>query len=139
MAKLYYIADLVFEDARNPLTVADAVFRAEAPFDGEILGSRNGPVVTGHIQNGGTGAGTYTEIQIRNTTTGRDYFTTAPRFNVDDEDTNGRAVLSGGVLGMEPTFKAGDILALDINAIPGGSNSAQAVIYLTCGYWRSVD
>jgi len=137
--KLYYVADLEFALDEDPITTGDGKSLVECPFDGEILGARNGPLATGHIEDVGTGTGTYTEIQIRNTDTGRDYFTTKPRFNVDDGDVNGRAVLSGGVLRVEPTFKQGNLLALDVDSLPSGNDSARATVWLTCGFWRQVD
>ena len=139
MTKLYYVCDLALEDLSNPITVGDAKFRASMPFDGEILGNASGPRITGHIQNAGTGAGTSTDIQVRNVTTGRDYFSTLPAFEVDNKDANGRCILSGGVLRVEPTFRTADVLALDVDVIPGGANSAQAQVFLTVGMWREVD
>jgi hypothetical protein len=99
---------------------------------------RRGPRVSGHIATVGTGAGTSTDIQIRNATTGRDYFETEPAFEVDDA-VSGKAVLSGGTLKNNPTFRQGQTLALDIDAVPGGANSAEATIWLTCGFWREVE
>jgi hypothetical protein len=139
MTKLYYVAPLIFEDLSSPITAGQNKFRLRAPYDGEILGSRAGPRITGHIQDAGSGAGSATEVQIRNVTTGREYLTTAAEFRVDDADANGRAVLAGGVLGMSPTFRGGDILALDVEAVPTGADSVQAAIYVTCGFWREVD
>lgn len=139
MPKLYYVGDLFFEDPGNPITVGDAKFRVEVPFDGEILGARNGPVINGHIGDAGTGAGTSTDVQIRNVTTSRDYLSTVASFQVDQADANGRAILSGGVLKTEPTFHQGDVLAMDIDAVPSGADSAQAQVWVTCGFWRSVD
>ncbi len=138
MPKLYYVADLVWECTENPVTVSDGKCRVKAPFDGEFLGNRLGPRVTGHIQAAGSGAGTYTEIQIRNETSGRDYFSTGPKFEVDDEDAAGRALLSGGVLGTYQSFKAGEVLALDVNDVPGGADSAEFFVAATCGFWREV-
>lgn len=138
MAKFYYAADLQFEALENHITVGDAKFRLKVPYDGEILGARNGPRITGHIQDAGTGAGTYTEIQIRNVTTGREYFSTTPKFQVDDANAFGRCILSGGVLSTEPTFKQNDVLALDVDGIPGGSDSAYATVFAMCGFWREV-
>lgn len=138
MAKFYYAADLQFECLENNITVGDAKLRLKVPYDGEILGARNGPRITGHIQDAGTGAGTYTEIQIRNVTTGRSYFSTTPKFQVDDKDVNNRCILSGGVLSSEPTFRQNDVLALDIEGIPGGSDSAYATVFVTAGFWREV-
>lgn len=139
MPKLYYVTDLLFECMENPITIGDDKFRVEAPFDGEILGNRLGPRIGGHILDGGTGAGTATQVQIRNVTKGRDYFTALPEFAVDDEDASRRCVLSGGVLGTFQKFNQGDVLALDIDGVPGGANSDHATIWLTVGMWREVD
>lgn len=139
MAKLYYVADLMLECLDNPITVADSKFRVVVPYDGEILGSRNGPRIAGHIQNAGSGAGTYTEIQVRNVNSGRNYFDTTPKFQVDDADGAGRAVLTGGTLRNQPTFRQNEVLALDVDGIPGGADSAQAIVFITCGFWREAD
>jgi hypothetical protein len=138
-AKLYYIAPLVFECQENPITLADDKFRLTVPYDGEILGALSGPAITGHIANAGTGAGSSTDIQISNVTTGRDYFATEPTFEVDDKDASGRALLSGGMLNGRPTFRQNDVLALDVDALPTNSDSAQMTITLLCGFWREVD
>jgi hypothetical protein len=136
--KLYYIADLVFVCNEDPITVGNGKFAMLAPYDGEILGNRGTPRVTGHIQNAGTGAGTSTDIQIRNSTKGRDYFDTLPAFEVDNKDANSRCILSGGTLRNNPTFKQGDTLTLDVDVVPGGADSAECVIYVCCGFWREV-
>lgn len=139
MAEIYYIQDVAFQCTENPITTGNGKHPREMPFRGEILGSRSGPRITGTIMNAGTGAGTSTDIQIRNITQGRDYFTTLNSFEVDDKDANNRAILTKGVLGPNPSFQAGDQLTPDIDAIPGGSDSAEAFLYLTCGFWREVD
>jgi hypothetical protein len=138
-AKLYYIAPLVFECQENPITLGDDKFRVTVPYDGEILGALSGPAISGHIVNAGTGAGSSTDIQISNVTTGRDYFATEPTFEVDDKDASGRALLSGGMLNGRPTFRQNDVLALDVDALPTNSDSAQMTITLLCGFWREVD
>jgi hypothetical protein len=108
------------------------------PFDGELLGSPNGPAMTGFIADAGTGAGTATSFQIRNATQGRDYFTTEPEFQVDDA-VAGRAPLTRGVLGTRPTFRAGDMLALDIDGLPTNSDSGTLTVTQAAGFWRTVD
>lgn len=137
--KLYYISDVIFECKENPITVGDDKFQAKVPYDGEILGARNGPRITGHILDAGSGAGTATEIQIRNVNKSRDYFDTLPKFNVDDADASRRATLTNGTLRNNPKFNQNDYLALDVDDIPGGADSAQMIIALTCGFWREVD
>jgi len=137
--KQYFVAPVDFECLENPVTLGDAKTTKEQPYDGEILGSVNGPEASGDIQNAGTGAGTATQVQVRNVETTRDYFSTMPEYRVDDKDGNNRAVLHNGVLVNRPTFKAGQHLALDVNGLPGGSDSAQLALRLVCGFWREVD
>ena len=137
-AKLYYVADLEFQCLQDPITIGDGKFFVTVPFDGEILGARNAPKAKGVILNAGTGAGTVTQVQIHNVTQGRDYFTTVPYFRVDAKDANGRAPLEGGVLCLQPSFKSNDSLRLDIDGIPGGADSANGTIWVTCGFWREV-
>jgi hypothetical protein len=138
MAKLYYIAPVEFECTESPITVGDNKFPARMPFDGEILGNRSQPCITGCIMDAGAGAGTATQIQLRNVTQGRDYFTTEPEFKVNDIIAGTRAPLSGGQLGSNPTCKAGDWLALDVDGLPGGANSALAFVVVLFGFWREV-
>lgn len=139
MPKHYFIAPIDLYDDNSPITLGDAKMTKEQPYDGEILGSVNGPLASGDIQNAGTGAGTATQVQVRNVETSRDYFTTMLEYRVDDKDGNNRAALHNGVLGTRPTFKAGQHLALDVNGLPGGSDSAQMALRLICGYWQEVD
>ncbi len=139
MAKLYYVAPIEFEVLTNPISTGDGQFQTEMPFDGEWLGSPNGPAMTGFILDAGSGAGTATQFQIRNVTQGRDYFTTEPEFQVDDADASGRALLTQGVLCTKPTFRQGDIVALDIDGIPGGADSGQLYVTMSAGFWRTVD
>lgn len=138
-AKLAYIQDVPFDLDQDPITVGNGKFLATMQYEGRILGSRNGPRISGCIQNAGTGAGTETTLQLRNATTGRDYFDTQPAFRVDDKDVNNRASLYAGTLRIEPTFAQWDVLALDVDAVPGGANSALGTIFLTCEFLRSVD
>lgn len=139
MAKLYYVAPLEFEVLTNPITTGDGQFQLTVPYDGELLGAPGGPAMTGFILDAGSGAGTATEIQIRNVTQGRDYFTIRPEFQVDDADGSGRALLTQGTLGTKPMFRAGDVLALDVDAIPGGADSGQLYVTISAGFWRTVD
>ncbi len=139
MARHYYVADVCLECRESPIAVGDDKFRIRMPYDGEILGGRGAPRIAGWIKAAGTGASTYTEVQIRNVTQGRDYLTTKARFNVDDQDANGHAVLANGaVLSTQPTFRRDDVLALDVDAVPSGNDSAQAVLHITCGFWVEV-
>lgn len=139
MAKVYYIADFMFALLENPVSLGDNKFKVVAPFEGEILGSLTGPRVTGFIDVVGSGAGTATMVQIRNETLSRDYFTTECEFRVDDSDANGRAVLHKGVLGTQPTFRKDDVLALDVDGLPGGSDSSRGYVWMTVGMWRQAD
>lgn len=139
MAKLYYVAPLEFEVLANPIGLGDGQYQLSVPFDGELLGSPQGPAMSGFILDAGSGAGTATGFQIRNVTQGRDYFTTRPEFQVDDADGSGRALLTQGVMGTKPTFRAGDVLALDVDEIPGGADSGQMYVTIAAGFWRTVD
>ena len=136
--KLHYISEMFFQCRQNPITVGDGKFFWDAPFDGEILGARGNHKAAGIILDAGTGAGTYTSFQLRNATQGRDYFTTQPQFRVDSADANGRAPLEGGVLCLQPSFKAGDRIWIDADAIPGGSDSGDAFIFVPVGVYREV-
>lgn len=139
MAKVYYITEIVFECIENHITVGDSKCRFKMPCDGEILGNRNTPLITGSIQDTGTGAGTATVFQIRNVTQNKDYFSTKPEFRVNDKDGNNRALLAAtAVLGNYYQFKANDELALDVDTLPGGADSAYMQVMLTVGMWRSV-
>ena len=138
MAKHYYVADLEFACEEIPIAIGNNKFQAQAPYDGEILGSAQAPKASGVILNAGTGAGTSTEVQVHNIDQGRDYFTVLPEYRVDDKDAQNRAPLVGGVLGTRPSFRQGEWLRLDVDTIPGGGDSAQLVLKLTCGFWREV-
>lgn len=138
MAELYYVAPLEWQCLQNPITTGDGKFYVKAPFAGEFLGNRSGPRISGCITSAGTGAGTATQVQIYNVTQGRDMFTTLPRYDVDDADANGRALVSGGVLCLQPTFNQNDVLRLDIDGIPGGANSSGLTFEQVCGFRRTV-
>lgn len=138
MAELYYVGCFQWQALQNPLTVGDGKFYLEAPFAGEFLGNRGAARISGCITDAGTGAGTYTEVQIRNVTQGRDYYTTTPKYRVDDADAGGRAMVSGGVLSTQPTFNAGDVLRLDVDGIPGGADSGGLTFEQMCGFRRTV-
>ena len=137
MAKLYYIAPVEFSCQESPVAVGTGKDFFQADFAGEILGGANDPCITGCITDAGTGADG-TDIQIRNVTQARNYFPTASQFRVADKDTNGRAVLHKGTLSTQPSFRAGDVLALDVPALPGNSDSERLRVTLLCGFWREV-
>ncbi len=137
MPKLPYITDLEFVLNEDPITIGDGKFTIHnMPWDGRILSNRNGPLIRGWIQTAGTGAGTATQIQIRNATKGRDYFATEPEFAVDDADANGHASLSSGILGTFQGFNAGDDLVLDCDGVPTGGDSAKGIVWLTVEMYR---
>jgi len=127
-----YLAEIKFECREDPIALGDGKCLWPAPYDFEILG------IVGCILNAGTGAGSSTEFQIRNQTRSFDYYTTRPRFRVDDKDANNRAVLHNGILGTRTTGKQGDVLALDCDVLPGGSDSHEATLWLLCEFWREV-
>ena len=136
--KTYFISDLQFICSQNPITVGDGKCKIKAPYDGEILGNASGAAVTGYIMEAGSGVAGLTTIQLRNETQTRDYLDTQPSFREADQDANGRAILSAGTLRSRPTFKQNDVICLDIDAIPAGSDSAHATVWATCGFWREV-
>lgn len=138
MAKFYYVADIPFELLDDPIVLGDRQDSKKVPWDCEILGASTGPKIDGVIHNAGTGAGTATQIQFRNETTGRDYLTTVAEYRVDSKDVNNRAPLEGPILCTRPTAKAGERIALDVVGIPGGADSAKLYATLTCGFWREV-
>lgn len=121
--------DMIHLYVVGAVTVADNKWRVQVPYGGEIL------KYGGWIQTLGTGAGTSTEVQVRNvsTTPDKDYFTVAPTFEVD----SATKLLEGGTLIASPTFRANDLLALDIDAISTGP--ADMDIWLLCQFFREVD
>ncbi len=123
----YYISEVPFRLVGS-ITVADNKWKREMEFRGEILGYR------GYIKTLGTGAGTSTDIQIRNqnTTPDKDYFSTKPTFEVDSASN----LLEGGELIASPIFQAGDVLCLDVDAITTGPADAEVV--LLCGFFREL-
>lgn len=104
------------------LTVANDRYKKKMPYDFEIIG------FSGYIQTLGTGAGTSTDIQVRNETLtpDLDYFSTKPTFEVDTASNQ----LEGGELIDSPIGYAGDVLCLDVDAIPGGADSADVDVWL---------
>lgn len=129
----HYIAEIKFECSENPIVLGDGKCLWAAPCDFQIIS------VKGCILNAGTGAGTATQFQIRNQTKNLDYFSTRPEFRVDDKDANNRAELYNGVLNTRITGKKDDVLALDCDGLPGGSDSTFATLWLLCEFWREVD
>ena len=123
----YYISEVPFR-LPGAITVADNKWKREMQFRGEILGYR------GFIKTLGTGGGTSTDIQLRNQTTtpDKDYFSTKPTFEVDSASN----LLEGGELIASPTFQAGDVLVLDVDAISTGP--ADAEVTLLCGFFREI-
>jgi hypothetical protein len=124
VVKIPYLTVLWLE-ARGALSTGDGKDKVVAPSDGEIL------EYGGSIGTLGTGAGTKTEIQVRNGT--RDYFTSKPAFEVNAASN----LLDGGGLIASPTFKKDDTLELDIDAISTGPENAR--IGLLCQCSREVE
>lgn len=94
------------------------VFPIPAKYDGQILGW------FGSIPVLGSGAGTSTDFQLYNDTTGEAYFLVPPTFEVDAASN----VLEGGRIVNAPVFKAGQVLRGKIVAV--STNPADAVIGL---------
>jgi hypothetical protein len=108
------------------ITTGDGKFYYEAPAAGKIA------KVDGFIQSLGSGAG-QTRIQIHDATSGIDMLGTRGDFVV----ASGTKRLENQVLISDPSFIKGDILRLDVDAIPAGANSAWACIYLWVYMFRS--
>lgn len=134
--KAYYVAPVYLYCEENPVTVGDQKDICEMPYDGEILGDVGGPKITGQIEAAGSGAAGVTSVQIRNVSTGYDYFSTLPAFEEADKDANGRALLTPGRLKARNSFRAGDRIAVDVDEIPGGSDSGAFWVRIECGFWR---
>ena len=126
IVKHYYVTLLYFHII-GTVTVADNKWKIpDLPDDGEILG------YGGFINTLGSGAGTSTDIQIRNEETSRDYFDTKPTFEVDSATKK----LEGGDLIDSPTFKAGQTLVLDVDAV--STNPADVDVWLLVGMHHEV-
>jgi len=108
------------------VAVGDNQFKVKAPFDGEILEH------DGWLDILGGGAGTSTDVQIRNENTSVDYFATLPTFEVDSATKR----LEGGVLINSPTFKKDEWLVLDVDVV--STNPADMTIRLMCILVRRV-
>jgi len=107
------------------LTVANSRARDVAPYQGEVLG------YGGFLQTVGTVAG-QTAIQIRNETKtpDLDYFIVLPYFTL-----TGGGKVEGGTLIASPTFNAGDVFWLDVDAI--STAPADLSFWLTCRFFVS--
>lgn len=98
------------------ITVADGVVKWRAPAGGRIL------AVDGFIGTTGTVNG-QTRVQISNGST--DYLSTRGDFT-----WNGNGLMANHVLAASPTFNRNDTIELDIDTIPGGSDSANLQVLL---------
>ncbi len=104
-------------------TTGDGKVKLEAAAPGRIL------FVDGHIGTLGTGGG-QTKIQVSNGLT--DYLSTRGDFIIASA-TN---LMENQVLASNPDFYRGDILELDVDEIPGNSDSANLSVYLWCLLFR---
>ena len=102
--------------APGVITVADGKWSWKAPYAGEIIS------IGGYIQTLGAGAGTSTDIQLRNQTQAKDILSTVGAFEVDSA-TN---LLEGQVVNpTNATFAAGDVIDLDCDAVSTNPATAQ--------------
>jgi len=104
-----------------PGTIAagDGQAKAEAPAGGRILAA------DGYIDDYGSGAG-QTRVQLSNGAV--DYLSTPGDFIV----ASATGLMESEVLASSPTFNRGDTIELDIDAIPGNSDSSdlQVLVYV---------
>jgi len=101
------------------ITVGDGKWPKAMPYAGEFV------KVGGSINILGTGAGTSTDVQLRNETQAKDILSTVGTFEVD----SGTNLLEGAVVDPATcSFAKGDVVQADVDAIPGGADSATAVI-----------
>lgn len=105
------------------LTTGDGKIKWLTPAGGRIL------KVRGAIGTLGTGAG-QTRVQVSNGAT--DYLTTPGDFVV----ASGTNLMENQVLTSSATFNRGDTIELDIDVIPGGSDSADVSVLLYCLLFR---
>ena len=125
-----YFTGLLYFHLLGTIAAGDGKWKVVAPLDGEIIG------FGGYIKTLGSGAGTGTDIQLRNETRSpeKDYFSSSlkPTFDVDAA-TN---ILQDGTLVANPTFRAGDILCLDVDSV--STNPGDADIWIVCSFTREV-
>lgn len=127
---VYY--SLVRWHAYGTLTAANDKWPVEMPEDFEIIQDSFG----GSQGTLGSGAGTHTQIQLRNATKtpDLDYFSTRPTIEVD---SNTRRV-EGGELISDARGSKGDIVWLDLDAVPGGGSPANLEFWVLCRFTRKV-
>jgi len=129
MATLYvpYYGQLRFK-VSGVVAVGDGQFRDVPPDDGEVI------TYGGFLETLGGGAGTSTDVQIRNAskTPDEDLFSVLPVFEVD----TATGELEGGELIASPKFNAGDIFWLDADAI--STAPANMHVWLVCRFFREV-
>lgn len=111
-----------------PIRISDTIATGDgkatwvAPYAGEFLD------IQGHIETLGTGAGTSTDVQIRNQTQTKDVLSTVGAFEVNSA-TN---LLEGQVINdSNAAFASGDVIDLDVDARASGNDAADLVIYAT--------
>ena len=101
------------------ITTGDGKWKWKPPYAGELLD------VTGYIKTLGSGAGTSTDVQIRNATKAVDMLSTVGAFEVNSA-TN---LLEGHVVSSANyAFSANDVINLDVDAT--STSPADAVIDL---------
>ncbi len=127
MATLYttHIARVYFH-VFGTLTTGDDQWVSQMPWDFEIL------EFGGFIQTLGSGAGTSTDIQLKNQTTNVDYFEVKPTIEVD----SATGLVQGGQLISTPTGRKNEALALDIDAI--STNPANLDFWVDCRFFVEV-
>jgi len=104
--------------APGTITVADGKWSWKAPYAGEIVS------VGGYITTLGSGAGTSTDIQLRNETQTKDILSTVGAFEVNSA-TN---LLEGQVVSVaNATFAKNDVIDLDVDAV--STNPADAEVW----------
>jgi hypothetical protein len=99
------------------ITVADGVAKWKAPAGGRIL------KVNGYIGTLGTGANG-TQVQVSNGAT--NYLATPGDFTV----ATATGLMENAVLAASPTFNRNETIELDVDVIPGNSDSANLSVLL---------
>ena len=108
------------------ITVADGKWPKRMPYAGEVVS------VGGAIKTLGTGAGSSTDIQLRNETQAKDILSTVGAFEVDAA-TN---ILQAAVVNQANcSFAKNDVVDLDVDIICTNADSADAVIDVVVMYF----
>lgn len=111
---------------KGVITVGDDKWPKEMPYAGEVVS------VGGTIDNLGTGAGSSTDVQLRNKTQAKDILSTLGAFEVDSAT---RLLEGAAVNQANCSFAKGDVLTPDVDAIPTNSDSEEAVIDVVVNYF----